>query len=145
MLPVCGRPLALKLIKNHQLLVADGGKGLIVINTTSGEKELLFDTDNINCKIYNNFVVLSNGSIFISCMSINYGLPEVIAKSFPILEFFFDPSKNNDSGILLHYNPATKQTIVVEGPRLIWANGIAVSPNEEFLLVAELTRRTINR
>jgi len=148
MLPVCGRPLDLQLVKPDQLLVADGYKGLNLINTTTGEKELLFDTntsDDINCKIFTNFVVLSNGSIFFSCMSINYGIHELVAEPSPLAEFLFNPSQNNDYGLLLHYNPTTKQTVIVEGPHILIANGVAVSPNEEFIIVAEMGRRAINR
>jgi len=130
-------------MKNERLLVADSAKGLNLVHTTTGRKELLFD--EIDCKIFNDLVVLSNGSAFFSCMSFKYGLEDMLSESFSNRDYVWNPSKYDDSGMLLHYNPKTGQTVVVEGHDLLIANGVVLSSNEEFLLVAEAVNRKISR
>ena len=148
MIPHCGRPLGMAWLKNGKLLVVDSDKGLNLVNTTTGEKEILFDTntsEDINCKVFNNPVVLSNGSVFVSCMSIDFGLREILDESFPLFEYLWNPSPTNASGMLLHYNPTTGKMVVVEGHDLLTANGVAISSNEAFIIVAEMVGRRISQ
>jgi len=148
MLPVCGRPVGLQWDRNNNLIVTDAYKGLVSINIKTGEKKILFGpkiSDDVTCKFFNYPVVLSNGSIFFTCLSTNFAPHEMFGESFPLADFLWNHSLNNDTGLILHYNPTTDQTVAVRGQQLFGPNGAAKSPNEEFLLIAEMTRSRIAR
>ena len=144
MLPVCGRPLGLHWDKHDNLIVADAYKGLVSIDIKSGEKKVLCGpkiSTNVTCKLFNYPVVLSNGSVFFSCVSVNHAEHDLFSDSFPFMDFIF--GKHNDTGMLLHYNPTTGRTSVVK--QLITPNGVAKSSNEEFLIVSELSKSRVAR
>ena len=126
----------------------DAYKGLFSVNKTTGGKKLLFkpqESGDLSCSLLNNPVVLSNGSIYFTCSSSKLALHALFDANFPINEYLWEPSKNNDTGNLLHYNPVTGSTTLVGGKQLFFPNGIAKSTNEEFLLIAELARSRIAR
>ncbi|XP_065890169.1 adipocyte plasma membrane-associated protein-like isoform X2 [Dysidea avara] len=145
MLPVCGRPLGMKWDINGKLIIVDAYKGLVSINTTTGEQEQLSNPEDISCTFYNNPVVLSNGSIFFSCFSVKFGLHDLFAEHFPLDNYQWDHSQEFDYGMLLHYNPTTGKTVAVGEKRLFVPNGVAKSSDEQFLIVAELARNRIAR
>ena len=147
MLAQCGRPLGMR-FDNGSLIVVDAYKGLFSIDVLSGEKKLLFkpeESGEFSCSLLNNPVVLSNGSIYFTCTSSRLPLHVIFASDFPISEYLWKPSKNNDTGSLFHYNPITGHTYLVGGKQLFWPNGIVKSPDEDFLLIAELSRQRITR
>ena len=145
MLPICGRPLGVKWDINGKSIVVDAYKGLISINTTTGERQRLDNPEDVGCKFYNNPVVLSNGSIFFSCLSVKFALHDVFAEHFPLDDYQWDHSQEIDSGMLLHYNPTTGKTFVVGERQLFAPNGVAKSSDEQFLIIAELSRNRIIR
>ena len=147
MLAHCGRPLGMR-FHNGSLIVVDSYKGLFSVNVLSGDKELLFkpeESGEFSCGLLNNPVVLSNGSIYFTCASSRLPLHAIFASDFPISEYLWEPSKSNDTGSLFHYNPITRQTYLVGGKQLFFPNGIVKSANENFLLIAELSRQRIAR
>jgi len=145
MLPICGRPLGLKWDINGNLIVVDGYKGLVSINTTTGEKERLDNLEDFGCRFFNSPVVLANGSIFFSCLSVKFAIHDLFAEDFPLYDYQWNHSQQLDYGVLLHYNPATGKTTVVEGKQLFAPNGVAKSSDESFLIVGELSRNRIAR
>ena len=148
MLAHCGRPLGMRFTNNGSLIVVDAYKGLFSVNTTTGDKTLLFkpqESGDLSCALLNNPVVLSNGSIYFTCFSTKLALHEIFSPDFPINEYLWEPSKNSDTGNLFHYNPTTKQTSVVKGKQLFGPNGVTKSSNEDFLVIAELSRYRIAR
>ena len=148
MLPHCGRPLGMRFNNNDSLIVTDAYKGLFSINTITREKKPLFKSQgsgDFSCGLLNNPVVLSNGSIFFTCSSSKLALHTIFSTDFPIAEFLWEPSKNNDTGKLFHYDPTTRYTTVVGGKQFFCPNGIAKNSNEEFLIIAELSRTRISR
>ncbi|XP_065889707.1 adipocyte plasma membrane-associated protein-like isoform X2 [Dysidea avara] len=144
MLSVCGRPLGLHWDNSDNLIVADAYKGLVSINTKTGKKNVLcgpkISTD-VTCTFFNYPVVISNGSVFFSCLSVNFAEHDLLGESFPFMDYIF--GKHNDTGMLLHYNPITGQTSVVK--QLNTPNGVAKSSDEEFLLVSELSKSRVAR
>ena len=148
MLSHCGRPLGMRFNNNGSLIVADAYKGLFSINTITGEKKLLFKpqaSGDFSCGFLNNPVVLSNDSIYFTCSSSKLALHTIFTADFPINEYLWEPAKNNDTGKLFHYNPATGRTTLVGGKQLFCPNGIAKSSKEDFLLIGELSRTRIAR
>ncbi len=121
-----GRPLGL--IFNHagDLIVADAIKGLLSIDQ-SGAVQLLSDgADGVKYRFLNDLDVAADDTIYFS---------EASAK-FPLSQFTADILEHQPSGRLLAFDPKTRQarTVVKD---LYFANGVAVSPDQSFVLVVE--------
>jgi len=71
----------------------------------------------------------SDGSVYFSDASSKFGL----------FDWFLDVLEAKPHGRLLKYDPSTKRTSVVLSD-LAFANGVALSPDEDFLVVCETWR-----
>lgn len=137
----CGRPLGLYFHPQDKskLYVADAKKGILSIDLDTRRVQTLVNAHHPGNGIpplvfVDDLVVLSNGSIFFTDLSKKFGLEEVEAE---VMEA-------RPNGRLLHYSPSNGSLYtVLEG--LHGANGVCVGPNEEFLLVAEMTRARVTR
>ncbi|MCD9026106.1 SMP-30/gluconolactonase/LRE family protein [Cohnella silvisoli] len=119
-----GTPNGLKFDANGNLIVTDVKRGLLSINP-SGSIEVLADqVDGKPIYLANELDIAQDGSIYFSDTS-NYGRVT-----------FKEMAENKPHGRLLKYDPMTKQTtVLLEG--LYFANGVALSADEDFVLVAE--------
>ncbi len=128
-----GRPLGLQFGPNHHLYVADAYKGLLKI-TPRGEVELLTNqVDGTPILYADDLDVDSAGVVYFTDASTKFGALEIndtLAASVLALV------EHGGHGRLLKYDPTTKQTeILMQG--LQFANGVALSSDERFLIVAE--------
>lgn len=107
------------------VLVADANQGLLRIS--NGKIEVLAQTANgIPLKMTNDLVEAKSGDIYFTDASTKFSLDQLLAG---VLE-------HDSRGRLLKYNPASKTVeTLLSGVHV--ANGIALSPDEDFLLVAE--------
>ena len=131
---VGGRPLGLHFDKNGNLIVADAHNGLLsftpdgtqsVLTTTHGGRTFGF-TDDLD--------IAEDGVIYFSDASDTY--PQ---------EFYrYDLTEARGHGRLLSYNPATKETAMLLD-NLYFANGVALSADEDFVLVNETGRYRVTR
>ncbi|MEC0230179.1 SMP-30/gluconolactonase/LRE family protein [Paenibacillus alba] len=119
-----GTPNGLKFDFYGNLIVTDIQKGLLSINP-SGSIEVLADqVDGKPIYLANELDIAKDGSIYFSDTS-NYGRVT-----------FSEIAENKPHGRLLKYDPMTKQTtVLLEG--LYFANGVALSSEEDYVLVAE--------
>ncbi|XP_035282425.1 adipocyte plasma membrane-associated protein [Anguilla anguilla] len=128
--PVCGRPHGLRLDSEGQLIVADSYLGLFRVNPQSGEKTLLLSSkegaDGIPFGFLNGLEISGNGTVFFTDSSSRWGRRHV---RYEVIE-------TNHLGRLLTYDPETGlvKTLL---DSLYMPNGIAFSPEEDFLLMAE--------
>ena len=134
-MPTCGRPLALQIVGEENILVLDSYKGLFHINMITGEKKSLFKPENsgdLSCMFLNNMALHSNGSIFISCSSSKFAFHDLALDSF----------QARADGKVFHYNPSVGHTSLLKKD-LYSANGIALSSGEDYLIVSEVIRARI--
>lgn len=127
-----GTPNGLMFDADGNLIVTDVEKGLLSI-TPVGEVEVLANSVNGE-PIYlaNELDIAKDGKIYFSDTS-NYGKVT-----------FKEMAENKPHGRLLQYDPATKQTsVLLEG--LYFANGVALSADEDYVLVAESYRYEMTR
>ncbi|TXK72237.1 SMP-30/gluconolactonase/LRE family protein [Paenibacillus sp. N3.4] len=119
-----GTPNGLIFDANGNLIVTDVKKGLLSINP-SGSIEVLADqVDGKPIYLANELDIAKDGAIYFSDTS-NYGSVT-----------FKEMAENKPHGRLLKYDPKTKQTtVLLEG--LYFANGVVLSADEDFVLVAE--------
>lgn len=79
-----------------------------------------------SCSFADDAIEASDGSVYFSDASTKFGL----------VDWFLDALEARPHGRLLKYDPLAKKTSVVLSD-LAFANGVALSPNEDFLIVCE--------
>lgn len=129
-----GRPLGLDWAKDGRLLVADAFRGLLavdaagvieVLTSTCGGTKLVF-TDDLG--------VAADGTVWFSDASVR----------FPQTEWKKDLLESRPNGRLCAYDPRTKETREVI-PKMYFANGVAVDPQQRFVLVNETSRYRVQK
>jgi hypothetical protein len=121
-----GRPLGMQFDTREQLIVADGRRGLLSVNS-GGEVSVLTDSVEGERMIFvDDLDIASDGTIWFSDASRRFGIDE---SGLDFLE-------GRATGRLVTYDPRTGETRVrLDG--LHFANGVAVSPGDTYVLVNE--------
>lgn len=128
-----GRPLGLEFDVQGNLLVANAYLGLQII-APDGEVTLLTDQiDGAMIRYADDVDVAADGTVYFSDASSKFGpmdTTDTMAASI------LDIMEHAGNGRVLRYDPASGQTTVVMSG-LTFANGVAISEDEQFLLVNE--------
>lgn len=129
-----GRPLGVQFGPAGELYVADAVRGLMVRHT-SGELEVLSNNyQGERLGFVDDLDLDRQGRIYFSDASSKFGVTEVRA------DFF----EHRGNGALLRYDPATGITEQLAGD-LYFPNGIAVGPDDEYVLVNETAKYRVMR
>ena len=129
-----GRPLGLEIDLDGRLLVCDAHRGLLRIDPRTGAVEAV--TGEVNgtpMKFCNNAAIASDGTVWFSDSSTKYGIDD----------WKSDFVQHTRTGRLLRLDVDGTVTVVIDG--LAFANGVALSKNEDFVAVAETGGRTVVR
>jgi sugar lactone lactonase YvrE len=129
-----GRPLGVAFDAQGSLIVADALKGLLAIAPDGTMQVLANEVNGRRINFADGLDIAADGTIFFS---------EASAK-FAQDQFVLDLYEHRPNGRLLAYDPATKSTSVVLD-KLYFANGVAVSPDQAFVLVAETGTYRVQR
>ncbi|MFE8071257.1 SMP-30/gluconolactonase/LRE family protein [Marinobacteraceae bacterium S3BR75-40.1] len=129
-----GRPLGLAFDAEGNLIVCDAWKGLlsiapdgqITVLTTEAEGEPFAFTDDVD--------IAADGTIYFSDASSRFHQPD----------YKLDLLETRPHGRLLKYEPDTGETTVLLDD-LYFANGVAVDPQERFVLVNETWHYRVQR
>jgi len=129
-----GRPLGLIFDRDGNLIVADAVKGLLSVNKAGEIKLLADEADGVKFGCLNDLDIGADGTIYFTEAS----------KKFPMSQFTNDLLEHQPNGRLLALDPQSRR------PRTIlrdvyFANGVAVSPDQTFVLVAETGKYRIRR
>ena len=121
-----GTPLGLVFDQTGNLIVADAVKGLLAVTPDGEVKSLSTEADGIPFGCTNDLDVATDGTIYFTDAS----------SKFPLTKFTADLLEHQPNGRLLAFDPKTKssRTILKD---LYFANGVAMSPDQSFLLVVE--------
>jgi sugar lactone lactonase YvrE len=129
-----GRPLGLAFDAEDNLLIADGDKGLLSVDP-QGEISVLVDRfEGRSLKFTNHLDVAADGTIYFTETSDRFPFSNVMAE---IIE-------SRPNGRLFAFTPESGETRQLLD-RLYFANGVAISPDQSFLLFCETTRYRIQR
>ena len=121
-----GRPLGLVFDARGNLLVADALKGLLSIDKAGQVKLLAAEAEGAKFGCLNDLDVAADGTIYFTEAS----------NKFPMSQHVSDLLEHQPNGRLLAWDPKTqKARTLLAG--LYFANGVAVSPDQSFVLVAE--------
>ncbi|OWM68277.1 hypothetical protein CDL15_Pgr004759 [Punica granatum] len=121
-----GRPLGLALGRHGELIVADTEKGLLRVSE-NGSVELLTDeAEGVKFKLTDGVDVAEDGIIYFTDASYKYRLKD----------FFSDLLEGRPHGRFMSFDPVTGRTDVLVR-NLYFANGVAVSPNQDFVVFCE--------
>lgn len=134
---ICGRPLGIVFDKDGNLIAADSYYGIFRVNVKTGTKEQLVspktEIGGKKSKLFNSVALASNGDIYWTDSSSDFNLED------GVFTFLADPS-----GRLIRYDAKTKKNVILIDD-LHFANGVALSEDEEFVIVAETVLSRIRR
>ncbi|EAT43706.1 AAEL004868-PA [Aedes aegypti] len=139
---VCGRPLGIAFdTQGNNLIVVEPYFGIYQVQIKTGEKKLLVSLDEVieggkvsrKPGIPNGLAVARNGDLYWSDTSSDFRFEDALQAMLL-----------NPSGRLLHYSRASGQNRVLID-EVYGANGVALSKDESFVLVAELGGQLIRR
>lgn len=121
-----GRPLGMDFDRDGNLIIADANKGLLSINPQGAVAVLSTEAGGVPFRCPNDLDIAADGTIYFTDAS----------SKFPLAVYKQDLFEHKPNGRLLAYEPQTKQTRLVLD-KIYFANGVAVSPDQSFLLVVE--------
>ncbi len=129
-----GRPLGLEMGADGRLLVCDAHRGVLWIDTGSGAVEAVTDSlGGVPMRFCNNAAIASDGTVWFSDSSTRYGIEN----------WKNDFVENTRTGRLARLGTDGSVEVLIEG--LAFANGVALSKDEDFVCVAETAARTVVR
>jgi sugar lactone lactonase YvrE len=129
-----GRPLGIATAPNGDLIVADAVKGLLSVSPDGRITTLPTDVAGKPVHFADDLDIARDGTIYFSDASDKFGIDG----------FLYDMLEGRPHGRLLRYDPATKKTTVLLSD-LYFANGVALSQHEDFVLVNETYRYRVTR
>ena len=129
-----GRPLGLAFDRSGNLIVADAIKGLLSVNKNGEVRVLAVEADGVKFGCLNDLDVAADGTIYFTEAS----------NKFPMSQFTNDMLEHQPNGRLLALDPETQKPRTVL-PGLYFANGVAVSPDQSFVLVCETGKYRVRR
>lgn len=129
-----GRPLGLVFDREGNLIVADAIKGLLSVNKAGEVKVLAEEADGVKFGCLNDLDVGADGTIYFTEAS----------NKFPMSQFANDILEHQPNGRLLALDPQSRRPRTLLR-NIYFANGVAVSPDQTFVLVAETGMYRIRR
>ncbi|MFL6713246.1 MAG: SMP-30/gluconolactonase/LRE family protein [Sulfurifustis sp.] len=129
-----GRPLGLDFDTRGNLIVADGRKGLLAITPDGKITVLATEHGGVKFGFTDDVDIGRDGTIYFSDAS----------HKFDVAHYTQDLLEHRANGRLLAYDPTTRTTkLLLDG--LYFANGVAVSPDQSFVLVNETSKYRVRR
>jgi sugar lactone lactonase YvrE len=128
-----GRPLGLKYDDAGRLFVADAYRGLLAIGPQGSLQTLATTHAGQAMHLVDDLDVAKDGAVYFSDAS----------SRWPLAQYKMDIIEHRPSGRLLVYRPDRGVDLVLGG--LYFANGVALSPDESYVLVAETMSYRIRR
>lgn len=130
-----GRPLGIEVDRDGTLVVGDAYRGLLRVDPSSGEITVLVDAvDGRPLRFCNNAAIAADGTIYFSDSSQRWQQHEYRGSFI----------EHEPTGRLLSHDPQAGTTRVLLED-LYFANGVALSQEEDVVVVAETARYQLTR
>lgn len=128
-----GRPLGLHFDAKGMLWVADAWQGLLSVNHDGKVQVRVREVDGVPLRFSNDLDIAADGRIYFTDSS-----------RFSQPQYMLDAFEARAHGRLIRYDPATDQaSVLLDG--LYFANGVALSHDDGFVLVTETWRYRTRR
>lgn len=136
-----GRPLGLDFDQAGNLIVADAFRGLLKITPSREIIQLVHQADDVPVIFANSVQVARDGKIYFTDSTTGFD-PEHSGGTFKacVLDIF----EHGSQGRLLVYNPQDRQVTTILN-KLNFANGLALAPDQTYLLITETSQYRILR
>jgi sugar lactone lactonase YvrE len=129
-----GRPAGLRFDAQGNLLVCDCDRGLVSIDPTGAVRVLTSEAGGVPFRMTDDLDVAADGTVYFTDAS----------WKFPFTHYILDFLEHRPNGRLLAYSPTSGETrVLLDG--LYFANGVAVSPDQSYLLVVESSTYSVRR
>ena len=129
-----GRPLGLQFDPYGNIVVADARKGLLAISPDRRIHLVRSDYQGIPLRFVADLDIAKDGTIYFSDASQRYGLDD----------YGLDFYEGQATGRLFSFSPSTGR-VEEKLTGLAFANGVAIGPDEEYVLVNETAAARITR
>ncbi|MFC4700788.1 strictosidine synthase family protein [Glaciecola siphonariae] len=127
-----GRPLGIRGDNEGNLIVSDPIRGLLSVSLGGRVNVLVNSFEGAPLRLIDHHDIAENGDIYFSNASSRFGIDD----------YLHDFLEASATGSIYRYSPESGETnMVMSG--IFFANGVAVGPNDEFLLVAETGKSRI--
>ncbi|WP_171125633.1 MULTISPECIES: SMP-30/gluconolactonase/LRE family protein [unclassified Ruegeria] len=135
-----GRPLGLKAGPDGALYIADSFRGLRRWNGPGSLELLTSEVDGKPLIYANQLDVARDGTVYFSNSSDRFD-PETMGGTKPtsVMTIW----EQSDTGYVAKYAPDGSTEKVADG--FVYTNGVALSPDEDFLLIAETGRAQVHK
>lgn len=129
-----GRPLGIEFHPDGGLIVCDAVRGLLRVDADAGAVEVLVDRiDGAPMRFCNNSAVAADGTIYFTDSSTRFGVED----------YRGDLLEHGDTGRLFRRDPDGTVETLLSG--LHFPNGVALAPDESFLVFAETSCYSLDR
>ena len=130
---VGGRPLGIETQSDGSLIVANAFSGLQRISPEGAVTTLLSDVDGVPLVYADDVAVAAKGLIYFSEATTKFGAEQYSGTYEGSL---LDILEHGGNGQVIEYQPESGQArVIIDG--LNFANGVAISDDQQFLLIAE--------
>ncbi|WP_299981831.1 SMP-30/gluconolactonase/LRE family protein [uncultured Ruegeria sp.] len=135
-----GRPLGLRAGPDGSLYIADSFRGLLRWTGPGTMETLVSEIDGAPVIYANNLDVARDGTVYFSNSSDRFD-PETMGGTKPtsVMAIW----EQSPTGYVARYTPDGTAEKIAEG--FVYTNGIALSPGEDFLLIAETGRARVHK
>jgi sugar lactone lactonase YvrE len=129
-----GRPFGLHFDAGGRLIVCDGRRGLLAVDTQGAVETLATAAGGLPFGFADDLDIAADGRIYFSDASSRFGVDDYV----------LDLLEGRPHGRLLRHDPAAGTTeVLLDG--LHFANGVALSPGGDYVLVNETWRYRVTR
>ena len=135
-----GRPLGLDGGPDGRLYIADSFNGILTWSADEGVRPLATEIDGAPILYANQLDVARDGTVYFSNSSDRFD-PETMGGTKPtsVMSIW----EQSEAGYVARIDPDGTVQKIAEG--FVFTNGVALSPEEDFLLIAETGRARIHR
>ncbi len=138
---VGGRPLGITRANDGTLLIANAYLGLQRVDSEGNLSEVLVEIDGRPLVYANNVAAAQDGRVFFSEASSRFGAEQFGGTYAASL---LDIMEHGGHGRIIEFDPAGNSArVILDG--LNYANGVAISADDQFLLIAETGAYRVHR
>ncbi|XP_024978344.1 protein STRICTOSIDINE SYNTHASE-LIKE 6-like [Cynara cardunculus var. scolymus] len=129
-----GRPIGIAMDESGDVFVADAYKGLLKVSSDGKLELLTHEAEGVKFGMPDGVAVAKNGMVYFTDATYKYDFPGAVN----------DIYEGRPHGRLLSYDPSTKETKVLARD-LYFANGVEISPDQDFVIFCETFMRRCPR